>query len=188
MTTDFVFPSNNEKEFIEIAEKLDYDELHFVYKNKKDAADLDELQKNTKIKLNIALIQHPRRIKKEDGTLMLAKASASEDNRYALEKTKADIIFAFEETGRRDFIHHRDSGLNHILCAIAKEKGKTIGFSFSSILKSEGMLRAQIIGRMIQNIELCRKYKVNTMIASFATSPYEMRGWHDLMAFFGILK
>lgn len=186
MRTDFVFPSNNEREFIEIAEKLDYDELYFVYKNKKDAANLEELQKNTEIKLNIALIQHFKRVKKEDSALILVKAA--EDNRYVLEKTKADIVFAFEETGRRDFIHHRDSGLNHILCAIAKEKGKTIGFSFSAILKSEGMLRAQIIGRMIQNIELCRKYKVNTLIASFAESPYEMRGWHDLKAVFDSLK
>ncbi|MBI2128648.1 hypothetical protein HYU07_00265 [Candidatus Woesearchaeota archaeon] len=186
MKIDFVFPSNNEKEFIEIAEKLDYDELYFTYKNQKDAANLEELQKNTKIKLNIALIQHSKRVKKEDGATILVKAA--EDNRYVLEKTKADIVFAFEETGRRDFIHHRDSGLNHILCAIAKEKGKTIGFSFTSILRSEGMLRAQIIGRMMQNIELCRKYKVSTMIASFAASPYEMRGWHDLKSFFELLS
>ncbi len=67
---------------------------------------------------------------------------------------------------------------------LAKKNDVAIGFSFNSVLNSSGMLRAQIIGRMQQNISLCRKYKNKTVIASFARNPYEMRAPGDLMAFF----
>ena len=35
----------------------------------------------------------------------------------------------------------------------------------------------------MQNVRFCRKYKVNTVIASFASKPEEMRSAHDLISF-----
>ena len=106
----------------------------------------------------------------------------SEKNREVLESGKADILFDLEAQNKRDFMHHRASGLNHILCTFAKKNDLKIGLSFSSILKSSD--RHQLVGRMSQNIKLCRKYKVKMCIASFAKKPYEMRSPNDLMSLF----
>ncbi len=43
------------------------------------------------------------------------------------------------------------------------------------------------MGRMIQNIALCQKYKVKTVISSFSEKPFEMRAPHDVMSMFAML-
>jgi RNase P/RNase MRP subunit p30 len=90
-----------------------------------------------------------------------------------------DIIYGLEESKRNDFIHHRNSGLNHILAKELSRKDIIIGFSFNSFLK-EG---SKVLPRMKQNVRLCRKYKVNMVYASFAKDPYELRSEKDLESF-----
>jgi len=116
-------------------------------------------------------------------SLVLVKNS--EKNRDVLEKSKADVLFDLERQSKNDFLHHRASGLNHILCNLANKNKIIIGFSFNSILNSKNM--AQILGRISQNIKLCRKYKVKMSIASFAKNAYEMRSTHDLVSLFLVL-
>ena len=86
---------------------------------------------------------------------------------------------------KKDFIHQRASGLNHILCKSAKDKGVMIGFSLSSILNTGD--KHKILGRMTQNIGSCRKCKVKMIIASFARDPFGMRSPHDLIGLFKVL-
>jgi RNase P/RNase MRP subunit p30 len=43
-----------------------------------------------------------------------------------------------------------------------------------------------ILGRIMQNIKLARKYKMKIKLASFARNPYELRDCNDLLSF-GIL-
>ncbi|MFC1768430.1 RNase P subunit p30 family protein, partial [Nanoarchaeota archaeon] len=76
-------------------------------------------------------------------------------------------------------------GLNHILCDIARQNKKIIIFNFSSLFSEKN--RGVVKGRMSQNIKLCRKYKVDTAIGSFALSPYQMRSHHDLFSLFHTL-
>jgi RNase P/RNase MRP subunit p30 len=95
------------------------------------------------------------------------------------------MIYSLEDNVRRDFIHQRASGLNHVLCKLVKENNITIGFSLNTILNSDD--KSVILGRMIQNIKICRKFKVKTAIASFAQNPLEMRSIHDLLSLFVIL-
>jgi RNase P/RNase MRP subunit p30 len=179
MPMDIVFPESNEKEFAEMAEKLGYDELVFVYRNQAPKPDA-----SSKVKVRTGLLALPKEIdnarKKSD--LIIVKSSFEKD-RWVLEKSKAGIVFGLEESQRKDYMHHRGSGLNQVLCKIAAQKGKTIGFSFSSVLNSNSEGRARIIGRMRQNAMFCRKYKVKTVLASFARSPYEMRVPKDMDAF-----
>ena len=68
-------------------------------------------------------------------------------------------------------------------CKFAKENRVIIGINFSDILNSSGVERANILGRIMQNIRLCRKYKVDMLTASFATDPFEMRSAKDLLSF-----
>ena len=104
-------------------------------------------------------------------------------NREILSCKNIDILASPEKNRREDFLHHRNSGLNHILCALAKKNKIAIAFSFNEVLKSKGVERAKIIGRMTQNVRLCRKYGVEMIIASFATNKYEMRALTDLKNF-----
>ena len=72
-----------------------------------------------------------------------------------------------------------------MLCKLAKKNNIAIGFSFNEILKSKE--KSKLIGRMMQNIKLCRKYKVKMVFASFAKNKFEMRAVKDLLSFCRVL-
>jgi RNase P/RNase MRP subunit p30 len=178
---DIVFPKENEQEFIEMAEKLGYKELIFVYEHKfPDTKD----KFKTKLKIHDALLVQHKKVISAKNKSKLVFVKADEDNRPAFEQSRPSLVFALEEAQSRDYMHQRGSGLNHILCRLAKENKVKIGFSFNSILAANTLTRAQILGRIQQNIKLCRKYKCVTVIASFAKTPFEMRSPQNLMAFF----
>ncbi len=176
MAIDIVFPRDNEKALIDIAKQLGYSELCFVYSKDLDRkrVKVAALQKKTGIMLFIGSDR------KEKADLAVVMAGA--DNRETIERAKTDLIFGLEATGKRDFAFSRNSGLNQVLCKLAKDKGVMIGLSFSDVLRSKSP--QTVLGRMKQNITLCRKYKTGMVIASFAKDPFEMRSPHDLAAFF----
>jgi len=167
---DIVFPNGNEKEFIEIAKRLDYSGLCFIYKNPKKFEPKSDLSVYSGIVCK-------NKIKKADFVLL-------ESNNRALIKKSPNAIFNIE--GTRDFIHQRDSGLNHVICKEMHKYGVAYAVPFSNILNSDD--KGRLIGRIMQNIRLCKKYKVNILIASFAHKPYEMRNPKDLIAFARTLR
>lgn len=190
---DFVVPNNNEGEFIAMAERLGYKELFFLYtpndyltKQKKSEK---ENNKANKIKIHNGVLADKNTLYKiqnklKDKGAFVAIKSSSND-KEAIEKSRIGMIFSFEESPRKDFIHQRASGLNHILCRVARENNVAIGFSIKSLLDAEN--KPELLGRIMQNMKLCRKFGVKTAIASFAKNPFEMRGAHDLASLFGIL-
>jgi RNase P/RNase MRP subunit p30 len=169
---DIVCPQGNESKLIEMAERLGYKELCFLYDAQKD---ISSFQKKTALKLFSASLYPKRSI--------LTAAKASGDDRPLLERKDIDIIYGLEMSRRPDFMHHRNSGLNQVLCKLASDNKIMLCLDFGSVLKNKGMFRSRILGRMMQNIEFCRKYKIKTAIASFARNPYEMRSPRDLMSF-----
>ena len=173
---EIVFPQDNEHEFIDIAIKLGYKEICFAYAENKLPR---ELPKTSKMSIKTAILnpKNPARAKRNADFLI-----ADENARTAFESREIDIVFGLEAKAGRDFIRQRNSGLNHVLCEIANKKNKIYGFNFWDILMSKN--RPPIIGRMMQNMMLCRKYKVNTMIFSGAREPIEMRNERDLKSFF----
>ena len=187
---DIVIPNNNEDEFIAIARKLGYKTLYFLcnyddYQSKKNNfADIPG------IKIVNGILADSKNLKKiknkmEEGSVFVA-AKSSDNDMETMEGPLANLIFSFEENQRRDFIHQRASGLNHILCSLARKNNITVGFSFASILNAKNTY--EILGRIMQNLRMCRQFKVKTVIASFAKNPYEMRSMHDLMSLFKILE
>jgi ribonuclease P/MRP protein subunit RPP1 len=131
--------------------------------------------------ININKITNESQLKRLNDKLIIVEGG--ELNREILSKKNVDILLSPEKNRREDFLHHRNSGLNHILCKIAYRNKIIIGFSFNEILKSNEVKRAKILGRMKQNIKLCRKYKVNMIVGSFANNKYEMRSLNDLKSF-----
>ena len=103
------------------------------------------------------------------------------DTRKLIENKKIDILLNSEKGFKGDSLHYRNSGLDQIVCKLAAKNKIAIGFSFSEFLSSNN--RSELIGRIRQNVKLCRKYKVKMVVASFAKNKYEMRDAKDLLAF-----
>lgn len=183
---DFVFPKNNEQEFIRLAEHLKFEALCFVYDS---IVNIHEFQQSTKLKIFSGVICSADKCSRFRGKtdFVLVKSSDSASDRRVFEQGAADILFALESSSTRDFIHHRGSGLNHVSAKLAQQKGVAIGFSFSSILSANSDRRALLLGRISQNIRLARKYKFKTVIASFSSDPWHMRSPRLLHSLFTTL-
>ena len=175
---DIVFPNGNEAEFIKIASKLGYDSLCFVYDNK----NFNKIKTNFNV--NYGLIVSERDIKKVKKMCDVVFVKSGENARPLIEGNKDIVVFGFEEDNKRDFIHQRRSGLNHIMCKLAFKNNIKLGFNFNYLLNSDIKKRNIIMGRIAANIKLCKKYKVKMVFGSFASNPYEMRNYNDLKTFF----
>ena len=80
-------------------------------------------------------------------------------NRKVLERKQAEILILNHKHGK-DRLKQRDSGLNHILCRIAKENNITLAIDLNELVKEgDKKTKAEILGRIIQNIKLIKKYK-----------------------------
>ena len=116
-------------------------------------------------------------------SMIFVVGTTDEINRIALEHKKVKALVSPEYERKKDFLDYRNSGLNQVLCKIARDNKKIIFFNFRNILLSEKNKRAVILGRLMQNIKLCRKYEVNIKIASFASLQEEMRSLSDIRSF-----
>ena len=103
-----------------------------------------------------------------------------------LEKLKPPLVFNFESITKKDPFHFRASGLNQVLTKSAARTKVIIGFSFSTLLKTKQ--KSLILGRIMQNIRLCKKYRAKFQFFSFAKTPFEMRSKKDLSSFYSIMK
>ncbi len=159
---DIVIPDGNEKAFMNMASRLGYESLLFLYKKPPEA-----VPKNSKI-----AILGDKRLK---GYPLFYQG---EKTRWAFEKLKPDAVFELENSKKKDRLNYRASGLDQVLCRLAKKNNILIGFSVHEILTGNKW----ILGRIMQNIRLCRKFDVGCFFASFARTPYEMRSMHDMKA------
>ncbi len=103
-------------------------------------------------------------------------------NRFAVEQHNLILVHP-ENHSKEDSLHNRNSGLNSVLCNLARRHNVTIGFSFSILLGCKGLGRSKLLGRMRQNVRLCRKYKVRMRLGSFATSSWQLRSDDCLWSF-----
>ncbi|MEA3430468.1 MAG: RNase P subunit p30 family protein [Nanoarchaeota archaeon] len=180
---DIVFPKENEKEFIKVAIKLDYSNLCFIY-NLKDFKKIKKIE-NKNIKIHYGIISKPNKIQEARKLTDLVIVKNSEKNRSTFEQGKPDMIFSLEDGTHPDFIYFRNSGLNQVYCKLAKKNYTIIALNFNLLLSSRNKIK--IIGRMMQNIKLCKKYKVPIAIASLTDNPMNMRNPKDLTSLSTVL-
>jgi len=113
--------------------------------------------------------------------IWVAHCKNETDIRKAAENKFVDIILGLENIEKKDSLHKRESGLNEVICKLAKKNKIAIGFPFNSILHSD--IKSQLFGRMMQNVELCKKYGVRMVLASFAETKWDVRSYHELFSF-----
>ena len=184
---DIVIPHNNEQAFIDIALKLGLRQLCFLYPPA-------QYRENTKkdygsaLKITFGILAQPNDVLKAKGLssmVVVARSSDSFEDRLVIEKFRPSIIYNLETSSRKDFMHQRNSGLNHVLCMIAHDNNVAIGFNYSLLQHKERM--SVMVGRMMQNMMLCKKYKLKTVFASFATDPWQLRSKVDVESLVRIL-
>ena len=124
-------------------------------------------------KVNFSSLSNPKR-----KDLVIVEGNTI--NRDILENKNVHILVSPEKGIKKDSLHYRNSGLNQVLCNLARKNNIMIGFSFSDLLNISG--KEKTLGRMMQNVRLCRKFKVKMMVCSFARNEFELRSYDTLMA------
>ncbi len=103
-------------------------------------------------------------------------------NRFYIESTKIDFLQDPQNSffsSKIDFIHHYNSGLNHILCKIAREKG--IRFFFSLNFSSGKKINfAKELARVNQNIKFAKKYDIDIYFNFLVKDKYQLRTKKEL--------
>lgn len=101
-------------------------------------------------------------------------------NKEVIQTKKVDILLDPVPLDKKDFLHHKNIGMNQVLCKLAKKNNIAIGISFSQLLGLKKLERAKMLARIKALIKLCQKYKVRVVFASFAKNKYQMRTRKDL--------
>lgn len=185
---DIVFPRGDEEDFIRVGERLGYDSLCLVYPLKDFKAGKEKMIGfKSKIKILFGVLTNEKDVRKAKKFGGIVFVSCGDNARHTIESNKNVAAIGLEVSKGKDFIHQRRSGLNHVMCKLAKKNNVKIGFSFRNLLNASEGKRNVFIGRISANIKLCRKYKVNMVIGSFASKPFEMRSYNDMVAFFSTL-
>lgn len=173
---DIVFPKNNEEEFISVAKALGIKELIFVYASKEYK---EYASKEIKIKTAVLVTPKEALHAQKKYPLLVIKAD-QETDLWVIEHIKNVILYGFELQDRKDFMHHRNSGMNHIVAKQMKEKNIVYGFPLSIFLHASLDEQATLLGRLQQNIAVLQKYKVEILIGAFSSEPMDMRNGKDV--------
>lgn len=128
---------------------------------------------------------------KNNFDIVIGLGGLNKVNRFFLESCQIDFLQDPQNTlflGKMDFIHHFNSGLNHILCKIAKEKNigliSTLNFSYG-----KKFYIPKEIGRINQNLKFARKYGIPSIINFIVKFPTQIKTIVELkgiMSFFDL--
>ena len=117
--------------------------------------------------INTTSLQQARKqiqqLKKENKPIIV-KAQDDAFNRKILEIKDVDIITDLEQHNRKDYIKQRDSGLNEILCKIAKQNNIKIAINLQPIKSLPQKQKSIILARIKQNIQLCKRTNTKIII------------------------
>jgi len=172
---DVVIPNNNEEEFIDMALLLGYSEIVFLTNN------IRYEYKSGRIKICKAyLLKDTSEIKKARKSFDYMFASSGRN----FFESKVDFIIDAEKNDSRDSFHYRKTSLNQVHAKLCKENDIFVVFGFGSLLKVTSIPQLNVVlGRMMQNAVLIKKYKIKHESFSMASSPLMMRSRNLLDAF-----
>ena len=102
-------------------------------------------------------------IKKNKDDKIIFTSKNDELNRKVLEILPIQILLINLED-KKDYQKQRDSGFNQVMAKIAKKNKIQIGINFDELISSKN--KEKIISRVIQNIKLCNKYKIQMKFIS----------------------
>ena len=125
-------------------------------------------------------VQKMARSALETADLVLVAGGDEEINRAASECWEVDVICHPERVSGKDPLDQKNSGIDDVMARFMAERGIAIEICLSELLSCYGVVRAQLMGRMRQNIMLAKKYKTPIIITSGARDRFGMRAPQDL--------
>ena len=87
---------------------------------------------------------------------VVVHAQDDDYNRKIFEIRGINMVVGLE-LGGRDRLKQRDSGMNEVIAKLAKSNGIVIGIEVSSIRKLDSLEKGKVLGRIRQNIDLCKR-------------------------------
>ena len=84
-------------------------------------------------------------------------------------------VFLINQKNRKDFQKQRNSGLDSVMAKLSKKENVTIGINLDEILNSKGKQKAEILARVKQNIELCKKNKLKMNFLGQKRDSYDLK-------------
>jgi len=118
---DIIIPKGNEDKLAEMCVRLGYKEVMFLY----SPAKFKEMSKRKYgINVKFGILAKPNEIRKAKNLSEYVVVKRSLNDRHVVEKLRPWMVFDYENHSREDFIHHRNSGLNHIMCSLMKKNCK----------------------------------------------------------------
>jgi len=177
---DIVFAGNDRKGFEKKAKQLGFKSILSVEDFGKDqGADIVLIDVTDVKELRKQIAKSKRKYK-----MIVVRGSTDEINRTSIESNQIDVLLSPEYSRRQDFMHYRNSGLNQVLCKAASKNNIAIGISLNEFKKvKDEKEKAMKLGRIMQNIRLCSKYKTKILLASFSETPEQMVSASDLKDF-----
>jgi len=112
---------------------------------------------------------------RKDYDVLLVKGSDLLLNRKAVETKEVDILTHPE-------YNRKDSGFNHVMAELAAQNNVAIEINFREILNSSKNTRANIMHKIKNNVEICKKYKSPVIICSGAVTHWQLRDPKVLMS------
>lgn len=112
---------------------------------------------------NYELVRREIEKQKKLGKEIIIQGRDIEFNRKVLENRKVNMLI-LSHTDKKDKLKERDSGLNQVLCKLARENNITIVIDFNELKVEDKKASAVILGRIIQNIKLIKKFKNKLII------------------------
>jgi len=101
---------------------------------------------------------------KSNFDLIIGKGGLNKINKFFIEQTNIDFLLDPQNSIDKvkfDFIHHFNSGVNHILCREMEKKG--IGFMFS-LNNITNKYFVKEMGRINQNLSFSRKFNIKSSL------------------------
>ncbi len=101
---------------------------------------------------------------KKQNKEVIIKSQDPEFNRKILENKDVDVLLSPEFHNRKNKLKQRDSGLNEVLCKLAKKNNIKIAINLDEIIKQSKKQKAILLARIMQNISLCKRTKTQFII------------------------
>lgn len=99
-------------------------------------------------------------------------------------KAKVNMLYDLELLDkRRDHLHHRNSGLDSTLAKLCASNNVLVGINLRNLRTLDPVL----IGRVMQNIELCRAHKAKMAVFTDADTASELANPSDVQSLLLVL-
>ncbi|MEA3329502.1 MAG: hypothetical protein U9Q06_02045 [Nanoarchaeota archaeon] len=98
------------------------------------------------------------------GEKVVVFARDDEFNRKMLENGKINFLIFPKVNSVKDKLKQRDSGLNQVLCKIARDNHIIIGVDIKNVFSKNEFDLSRELSRVRQNIKLCKKYNVKIVL------------------------